>query len=66
LIDDKGCEFLIKAEWPCLSVLSLTSNYIESEGMKYLCKGSWPLLKKIKLSIYVVFSEQLLGKIGLL
>ncbi len=48
-IGKKGCEYLIKANWPILNILDLYKNRIDREGVKQLGKSKWPFLKIIRL-----------------
>ena len=41
-IGSKGCEYLIQAKWPNLTILLLSENNITSEGVKWIYKSNWP------------------------
>ena len=49
LINNEGCLFLSKANWPCLKDIFLVHNQIECEGIKHLSRAAWPLLEVIYL-----------------
>lgn len=58
-ISPEGVNHLVKAGWPDLRSINLSSslsnqgnNNIEDSGLEVLCAGNWPKLAKLKIGMH--------------
>ena len=48
-INDEGCSYLSKTNWPNLEIIHLGKNFIGAQGCLSLSKTKWLTLKEILL-----------------